>query len=988
MTILVNNGVMISDAASYGDELWLLAGRNLALLRGARYELSEDTDLSPYTTDTGTMYLPVSIICAFTGDSYTYSEGDLTITTDENDICKLSYGSIEWTRNGSEQISLLLPVEEKNGEPFITILSARDIFGVYNYYDSRMGLLILGEAEVSGYNTSLSSVKSQMNTLYIMIMDRPSGDKIYTDLVNGAGVSTHPRLIATEDDFDRVRSAYFGTGTDDEFFRNGINGFVNTARWVFDTYFEVIDGKTVWKEGAKLKYRHPHYIYDENGNRLVGATEYTYFDEALGEDVTLTLDSGSSRYGDGYDVGGRLSTEELTYNLVYIAFMWQLTGEEMYKDAYYLMATALGEWEHWGEGHFLNCADASANFSIALDWMYHAFDNEPEKRAELYTILYNKGLLKGYYSLKYNNSSWILSYYAPEMCLSKTVSGGWRTADRTNNWQAVCGSGMTLSALMLMEIPEYLDRAKYVAEQYTRNLEKCLYQYVPDGSYPESPVYWNYCTNTLMETLASFKNSCMTAYGITDTVGLYESFYYAIGISNSDYKMWGYHDSGAEELDFQYFHLASRLFGDDTLAAYRKNMLEELGRSMSLNDILNYYDVSSETDGIALDNNFKGIYTATMRSSWNSGAIYTGLHVGPNIHDHSDFDSGSFILSMDGIDWCIDPGTEDYNVSGFFDNSNGGNRHRLYRKSLEGHSAVVIRSDELYYGGLYTTYSSDFPVIDSFHSEDDGAYAVSNMKKQYGSNTLSAYRGVLLTNSRRTVVLQDEISFSSPTSLTWLLNLKGNIEIAPDGRSLVSTIWVDGNTAKRLRVTMLSDDTNLKFRVLGKNETVLSTTITRQNSGDPLCADTEQRVVIEADGVTDFNVACVFESLGHKDEVVGYEMVPMSDWSISDDKWLDDANSGIIYPGSVTYKYSASDFARAIAAHDKAESWAERYKIFRETEIYLTDYNKNDASVKKQADRYISLMNRCNYEIDKINSQFANIFTYAIPSGSPFSRDP
>jgi hypothetical protein len=254
------------------------------------------------------------------------------------------------------------------------------------------------------------------------------------------------------------------------------------------------------------------------------------------------------------------------------------------------------------------------------------------------------------------------------------------------------------------------------------------------------------------------------------------------------------------------------------------------------------------------------------------------------------------------------------------------------------------------------------------------------MTGQYGSTCESAYRGVLLTNSRRTVILQDEISFSSPTTLTWVLNLVGGITISADGKSLTSEMW-EGTEKKTIRLTMLTDDESLRFRWLKSNETILDDTITKTNSGMSLACDPEPRVVIEASDVTEFNVAVVFDLLGHKDEAVGYSYLPMNEWTTSDDGWLNEENADIIYPGNQpTYKYKASHFAKA--NRDLAAANGDLLKIgqiLADTAIYFTDYNKNDPTVIQLINEYNKYRNRYNYEVSKINREFMDAMHVASP---------
>ena len=985
-SVMLASGTTIVRAADTKRELWLLDDVNYALVKNTRKALSETEDLSPYQNDTGTMYLPVSIVCDYMSASYTYDaeSGAVAITLNGGAVVNIAVGSMEWTRNGEKQEDFLIPVEEKNGTPFISILMTNGIFGTYNYYDSSMGLVIFDTKAVSGYSKTTSSWNSQISTISSFVMDRPAGTQVLADLEATTGSTTHPRLIVDQAKFDDMRATYnteqllekkseYFTGISTQT-KHGINCFTK--------YFvETEDGEVTWKsEDLRRSVRQPHYLYDENGERLVGKTSYTYTDSVTGEDVTITLADGLS--GDGYDYGGRSNVNTFTSMMKNLAFTWQITGEDKYADAFYLFAIELDKWEHWGEGHFLNVADGSYSYAIGFDWIYHAFDDEPEKRAEMADILYRKGMMKGYYSIKYDGKYTSLIRNVPDFSISNRASttGGWRTINRTNNWQTVCGGGMIVSALALAEYTEYQDECAYVIENYIKSVEKCLSQFAPDGSYPESPTYWDYCVGTYMNTLIAFEKSCGRSYGYKDVVGLYESYYYAIGISDSDYNIWSYHDTSPTTIGASYFYLASEVYGDDNLAAYRNTMILDRGFSMSLMDILFYDSAKKDVEFDAdLDYNFEGIYTATFRSSYDANATYAGLHVGPTVHDHSDFDCGNFVLSMGGIQWCGDPGSEDYNVSGFWETKEGGRRFKLYRKSLEGHSTVLIRSSELVHGQKWVQLSGTFPTINTFYSDEDGGYAVTDMKTQYGSTCTSAYRGVLMTNSRRSVVLQDEITFSTPTSLTWILNLKGYVEISADGKSLTSVY-----NGQKIRLTMLTDDENFAFRKLKVNETVLDSTYTQYKTGDTRACDTEPRIVIEANEVTEFNVAVVFDMISHQDEVVTYDKVPMAEWTTTNGDWIDEANKDIIYPTPAPiYKYQASDFARANADLARAgEDYAKMGQIIAQTFVYLTDYDKENATVASLVTQYLSYVNKYNYEVDKANAAFMDVYLGAIP-GKP-----
>ena len=236
-----------------------------------------------------------------------------------------------------------------------------------------------------------------------------------------------------------------------------------------------------------------------------------------------------------------------------------------------------------------------------------------------------------------------------------------------------------------------------------------------------------------------------------------------------------------------------------------------------------------------------------------------------------------------------------------------------------------------------------------------------------------------MTNSRNTVVLQDEISFSSPTSLTWVLNIYGNLSISEDGKTVIARDGF-GADAKRIRITMLTDDDSLRFVRLKNGETVLSNTITKANSGIYGTCDTEQRIAIKANQVTDFNVAVVFELLDFEEQMVGYSKVPMADWTTADGEWLEDANEELRPPEKQTYLYNASHFAYALAQFEAAGTdWKKYREIINETRIYLTDYDHEDATLQKMVREYDMYLLLYNLQVQKINKEFEEIYTSVMP---------
>ncbi len=989
LSTLLFSGVQLVYAST-SDELWLMTDYPYALSRGVKIACGEDETVTPYHYETGTAFLPMSALCAYQNASFTVNGDTVTVTDSGGTLATMTVGSTSWTNGYGTVGEFLLPVAMRGEEVYISILSAKDVFGLNdNFYNKDIGLVILSERSITADSgTPTAALKKQIDTFAAVLFDRPSADTVYTAIQNGAGVGTHPSLLADADKFAELRKIYNGEyALDRTGYAGRVQAFADACASAFDRFFIVNEstGEVEWRsEETRLAvWKQPYYIYfDTNGDgtleRLVGESSYSYYDAELGE--LVTLECGGSGRGDGYDDGGRSNVDTYTIRLREMAFAWQMTGDGKYADGFYMLAKELGEWEHWGEGHFLDCADGSVEFALGFDWIYHAFDDEPEKRDELAAILYEKGMHKGYLSAIYDGQS--ASYVeARGIHVSYTAgTGGWRTVNRDNNWQTVCGSGMIVSALALAGYDGYKDEAMEVIEIYLRSLEKCLLQYAPDGAYIESPGYWGYGTNTLCVTLAALDSTCGDTFGYENIIGLHDSFYYAVGIADSKYNMWNYHDSGAGRVDYKSFYFASYLFDDPMLASLRDTMLfESKGFGTTYMDVL-YYDpaLSEGAEGsVPLDFNFKGIDTAVFRSSWDPDGVYTGLHAGPSVVTHGDMDTGNFTLSMGGYNWVVEPGTENYNYPGFWNY----NRYRLYGKGVEGHSTVVIESDpSIPYGQAQTSNTTSYPVINTYYADELGGYAITDMTVQDGQYCTSGKRGVLLTNSRSTVVLQDSITFSRPTTLTSVLSLSyARIEMQSDSRTAYLIAYDDSGDRIRMRITLLSDNDNVRLRSVTTGETVFPETITDTQNAEvgyeDMLLTAKPRLFIEAEDVTEYNVALVFEMMRDEAEVVGYEYVDMSEWTTCSDEWVKDANDHIVYPEErPVYKYNAGDFNRALTELSRAKTDAARGEVIRKYFVYTTDYDPDNATTVSMANQFLAYIEEYEAKIRLANELYKNLF--------------
>ena len=995
----ISSGVSRTFAAGYTGELWMLTGRTDALIKGTRRQISDvcpTASAYAYQGETMTFYAPISALCKYrNGWSWSINGNTVTVTAKDGTKRTMTIGSLAWSGG-----TFLLPPVLKDGEVYLSSLSLQAVFSVKSFFNQDIGLIVISASAID-YNQSYSSLKTQIETLRHYLFDDVTGDGIYADVVNTVGINTHPRMMVTQDRFDELRAKYL-------YYQNPAHAgeasmdrlFAMTAKFVAqaDSYFTAafteeydVTGRPSyrWRSQDQIDaVRQPYYLYDEDGNRLVGETEYV---NRAGETIRITDVYGvSPLYGDGYDQGGRSNVSAFSDQLQYYAFAWQITRDDKYAFAFYSLAHELGKWEHWGEGHFLNCADGAAPYALGLDWIWHAYDNDTAKRDEIARILYEKSVEITYYCITDKKNT------QGHMHRSTIQGQKWGVTEWKNNWNTVCTSGIVMAALTLLDYDEYAEHAKFTMEKQIGAIYKCLIQYAPDGAYIESPGYWAYGTNTYMRMLACLQSATGKTYGYLDTIGLQQSYYFANNIADADFLIWNYHDGGRTRVDATTFYMAAALYNDPMMARLRDLQLERYPTDYTLYDPLFYSpDFSAEVEELpALDDYFKGIETAVMHSAWESGATFAGLHVGANKVAHGDMDCGTFYLEMGGILWFGDSGAENYNIGNYFNDSY---RYYFYRKSAESHNTILIRpqagdtSSDIYkYGQVLNDQSSSYATITSFVSNENGSYAIANMTPQYGPTCSAAKRGLLLTNSRSTVVVQDEISFSSPTSLIWTAAMRtANCEISPDGRTAIVRAYGAGGAPVDLRASIVSDDPNLRFSLKRSGVILPNTITTTTNNGTPdnrlypAASAADPRLLIEANNVSNFNCAVVFEIIrrgGSREPTVGYSYTDMQNWQTTTNDWLVEADADIVYKADIRYKYDPADLMMLLSKLEAASSkndYAQMRRLLAGVTDLPDNINIEDMIVVANLPRYMQYLNVTNAYVRDVNYGFALLFGMA-----------
>lgn len=653
---------------------------------------------------------------------------------------------------------------------------------------------------------------------------RPDTAKILEDFHKQCATGEHPRLIARTEDFERVRE-----------------NLKSDARMQFMF--------------ARLK--------DES--------------EILLEDLDEVLLQINQHREEGQPAGNMFCSIYST-RLKNFAFLYRVTGEVRYGEAVWKLLESLCELKNWRPGEFLVCGETMTHVSVAYDWCYDYLKTIDGAADKVATAIFEKGVMAG------------INAYAEKG--DGVIAGnlfcrhGWKEAD--SNWNHICNTGCGLAALAVME--HHPEECGALVRDSLRSVERAFFGYAPDGGYIEGPSYWAYGTNFIACYMMALDSALGTNYGIFDVPGFAQTCYYrpyvmgtAVNPDEPGVRMhWNYHDSGTGLISSATFMWFAYKNQDPALAGMRYREIEntyynKISRSMYAYETavpidFIFYDKNNFSENVQLpkDYYFKGLETVFMRSAWdNDEAIYTGLHGGWNNYNHCQLDSGNFVIDAKGIRWITELGMGNYALPGYFEPRPNDPRWTYYATRAESHNTLVINPGEK----PDQKVDSYAPVI-RYENAENGALAVMDLTEANGKDkVVRAQRGLLFTENRTTIVVQDEVETVKPSEIYWFAAVRKEIEaeIAQDGKTVF--LRKDGHC---LCVTLQSNVNEAKFELMPAVKLSSSTPMHPLEKRNK----TYQKLAICLHGVTKLNLSITFRFTESKAGLAVERMKPMSEWQL------------------------------------------------------------------------------------------------------------
>ena len=883
-----------SDSNYINEGMLLKTGVNYGLIKNERAPLFDGTYGAPVVID-GKVFVPMLPVLEYLGYSHKIHVDGLSydISNGVNTVF-LAVSREVATLNGNRVEMTAAPIHRGEGDQKHVLIALDDIEklfpGFYTTYEP-IGLIII--AEKDNLMNSDEHLEAMIIKMKQFVFDYPEGKEVYDDVLEMTNGFKHPYLMATQDQFDYLHAVYTANEGDANY-NASLKSYMKSFMTRPDKYYTdyaVLDGNG---EYERLVVKSDNRLINNlNGDKNVNAGRHNPYEDGNGYDPNN---------GERLNESGEFATE-----IMELAMAYQITRDIKYLRLAYDYMVALGNWEHWGPGHFLNCADATTPYALAFDWLFNAFEEYSEEygfdTTELAGYIFNRGVYEGYCSV------------TGKVNLYGRSSNSGLFSSTANNWNAVCSSGMMIGALAVMGYSNYEGSLKTTRtdiaevdysvwdEQRDTLVKRLLFdlpnyginEYGTDGSYIEGAGYWAYGTNTYFKMAAALVSAAGSSYGLMESWGMDRTCYYALHSESSDYSTWNYNDGGSTNQDSSMFMFVGQYYGDLGLAYVRDVHLAN-GKKVTVFDLAFYQEIEPTDIDLSLDYNMESIEAVVVRSDWEPGALYAGIMGGPNQCSHGDIDCGNFIYYNKGIRWIYDLGSDNYNSYGYFTYTTEA-RYRYFRKNCEGQNVVFLSSqqtkipagqEQYGYGDLVEWFSNDF-----------GAYAIYDNTSAYGDFATNVKRGMLFTNNRETFIIQDEITLSSVEEITWVIQTPHEIVLSADGRSAYF-MAISGGKTYYLRAAIVSESSNYTFSIKGSGDSDLILMNTyKSGASQNLGGQAEysrannKRLCIQATGLS-FNFAVAFEMVDEIDSEapVQYDWSLMTRWEEPSETYVPKANLG------------------------------------------------------------------------------------------------
>ena len=437
----------------------------------------------------------------------------------------------------------------------------------------------------------------------------------------------------------------------------------------------------------------------------------------------------------------------------YLAFLYQMTGEEKYADKAFEFADAFCDLTTWvRRAHEFpiiysrimpwNVPDDQVNFNVDIyacdaarlmaavyDWLYPALNEAQRDRIRGALLEKVVTRVRGDYEFHW-----------------------WATAYRCN-WCGVCNSGIGLTGLTLLtENPQLTD---IVAESYNR-INSMLNELGEDGGWQEGGGYWNYGVHTSTFFADALKRLTKSKYNLFENDRLKSNpVTFPLHISLAGGGSLNFEDSGGRRY-IGSSHLINKLAtetGSREAAWYRS---EFLGEGRDIFDIIWPPSAVKPSPPKNASIHFRTIDWWVMRSDFKSPEkVMVAGKAGKNDDPHhGHLDIGHFVVHWQKEYFIQDLGSKGYDEK-YFDDM----RFDYTVVSSIGHNVVFVNGEKQI-SGKRRKQPWNFEVggdVEEFRTSDKLDYVRMNPAKAYPNKELKGWKRHVILEKPEITVVVDEI---------------------------------------------------------------------------------------------------------------------------------------------------------------------------------------------------------------------------------------
>ncbi len=333
------------------------------------------------------------------------------------------------------------------------------------------------------------------------------------------------------------------------------------------------------------------------------------------------------------------TSHAVSTDILNLAMAYRLFGDRRYLEKAELLMRTVAAFKDWNPSHFLDTAVMAIGVAIGYDWLYS--DLSSKSRATIRAALVKHGL---------------------DAAFTKP-----RLRQARSNWGQVCTGGILAAAFAVAE--DEPEKCAKILEDTRKYMPEIMKMYLPNGSYPEGPGYWNFGTRYNVAAIAMLESALDDDFGLCSQPAFRETGYYLDLMTGPSGLMFNYSDCGPVRNPLWVTWWFAKRFGEPSWVepfereAYVARLKKHKGTADASPLALFYMFPRPEgvKANLPLAWRSDGVTDIVVqRSDWTKDARFAAFKGGKATNKHAHMDGGSFVYDAKGVRWAWDLGGENY----------------------------------------------------------------------------------------------------------------------------------------------------------------------------------------------------------------------------------------------------------------------------------------------------------------------------------------